>query len=219
MDASQKQDSMKEYTTKQKLLHAAKKLFAKYNYDFVSTRMLAGEAGVGQSAIFFHYGSKEGLATAVVEDIVHYHEHYYKDLYERVMKAYEYGSVGPGAAKDFLMEYISVQIDITQTPSNRRVLSYFANANSLPEEVVKPIFELTKSQVEVPMSKLLCAYKGSDNMNEAFVVIHSIITSIIAYRMTYVPNLYGKEFDIASQDEKIAFLKDMYSKWLDAVEI
>lgn len=204
-----------DVSTKQKLLRTAKKMFAEYNYDYVSTRMLAGEAGVGQSAIFFHYGSKENLAAAVAEDIIHYHDSYYSDLYQRVTDAYAAGTMTPAAALDHLLEYIQIQIQIASSPSNRSTLRYFVNTHTLPPDIAQPIFEVSKDQVEIPMAKLLCTYKESGDLGTAFIITHSIIASIIGYRMLYPPELYDKQFGFDVLDQKKEFLLDFYRKALE----
>ena len=48
-------------TTKELLLVTAGKLFSKFGYDGVSTRMISDEAGLKLSSIHYHYGSKENL--------------------------------------------------------------------------------------------------------------------------------------------------------------
>jgi len=48
-------------STKEVLLVTAGKLFAKFGYDGVSTRMITDEAGLKLSSIHYHYGSKENL--------------------------------------------------------------------------------------------------------------------------------------------------------------
>lgn len=48
-------------TTKELLLVTAGKLFARFGYDGVSTRMITDEAGLKLSSIHYHYGTKENL--------------------------------------------------------------------------------------------------------------------------------------------------------------
>ncbi len=53
-------------STKGKIIEAAKKLFSKYGYDKVTTRDIAGEAGVALSAITYYFKSKENVLTYLV---------------------------------------------------------------------------------------------------------------------------------------------------------
>ena len=54
--------------TKQKILEAAEVLFAKKGFDTVSLRNITETAGVNLAAVNYHYGSKEELIFAVLED-------------------------------------------------------------------------------------------------------------------------------------------------------
>ena len=56
-----------QINTKDRLIRAGVKLFAKYGYAATSTRMIASEAGVNLSAIAFHYTNKEKLYQACLE--------------------------------------------------------------------------------------------------------------------------------------------------------
>ncbi|ABE39224.1 CerR family C-terminal domain-containing protein [Rhodopseudomonas pseudopalustris] len=55
--------------TRERLIEAGLKLFAELGMDGVRTRALAEVAGVNQSAIPYHFGSKDGVYRAVIEEI------------------------------------------------------------------------------------------------------------------------------------------------------
>jgi len=55
--------------TRRRLIETATLAFAELGYEGASTRLLAERAGVHLPAIPYHFGSKEGLYRAVVEDI------------------------------------------------------------------------------------------------------------------------------------------------------
>ena len=52
------------------LLITSIRLFGRHGYDGVTTRMLAGEAGVNLAGIKYHFGSKDGLYFAAIDHIV-----------------------------------------------------------------------------------------------------------------------------------------------------
>jgi AcrR family transcriptional regulator len=49
------------------ILHSAMQLFSELGYEAVSTARIAKTAGVSEGLIFRHFGSKEGLLTAIIE--------------------------------------------------------------------------------------------------------------------------------------------------------
>lgn len=55
--------------TRTKLIDAGLRLFARLGFDGVRTRILAEEAGVNQAAIPYHFGGKDGVYAAVIEEI------------------------------------------------------------------------------------------------------------------------------------------------------
>ena len=50
-----------ETQTRSKILQAAQKLFAKYGYDGTTTRDLAKQAGVAESALYHHFNNKKAI--------------------------------------------------------------------------------------------------------------------------------------------------------------
>ena len=56
--------------TKERLLVVAGKLFADRGFDSVSLRMITDRANVNLASVNYHFGSKEELIGAVVDDIV-----------------------------------------------------------------------------------------------------------------------------------------------------
>ena len=54
---------------KAKILFAARDLFAEYGYHGVTTRMIAKEVGIDISTLHYHWGDKEALYEAVIEDL------------------------------------------------------------------------------------------------------------------------------------------------------
>ena len=55
--------------TRNKLLEAGLKLYATQGYSAVTTRAIAQEAGVNNSAIGFHFRGKEGLYNSIISNI------------------------------------------------------------------------------------------------------------------------------------------------------
>lgn len=170
--------------TKLRLIHAAKKLLAQNNFDAISTRTLAAEAGVGQSAIFFHFGSKDKLCAAVIDDILSYHKIYYGPINEKINNAYDSGIMTPDLAFELLCEFIKIQVEIAADPHNKYALCFSVNGYTLPKDMLKPLDDDIFNSIECPMTRLLCSYKQSDNTTAAHVICHALNTSIFAYSFT-----------------------------------
>lgn len=55
-------------TTRERLLAAAERLLAADGYDAVSVRSICAEAGVNPAAVHYHFGSKQALVAALLEE-------------------------------------------------------------------------------------------------------------------------------------------------------
>ncbi len=53
--------------TRQRILHAAAKLFGEIGYSRASTRAIAAAAGVNEITLFRHFGNKKGLLLAYIQ--------------------------------------------------------------------------------------------------------------------------------------------------------
>ncbi|MDX1627634.1 MAG: TetR/AcrR family transcriptional regulator [Fulvivirga sp.] len=65
----------------EKILHAAGELFSREGYHATSTSKVARKAGVSEGLIFRHYGNKEGLLNAVIEE----GQERFKSLYANIV--------------------------------------------------------------------------------------------------------------------------------------
>ncbi|WP_345498528.1 TetR/AcrR family transcriptional regulator [Nocardia callitridis] len=74
--------------TRERLLSAAEGLLLSEEYDEVSVRGICAAAGANPAAVHYHFGSKDALVTALLEDRL---EPLWAD---RLGAAAEYGSVG-----------------------------------------------------------------------------------------------------------------------------
>lgn len=60
-----------EENTAEQILDAARRVLAREGWEALSINAVCKEAGVYRTAISYHYGNKDGLAAAVLEDIIH----------------------------------------------------------------------------------------------------------------------------------------------------
>jgi AcrR family transcriptional regulator len=57
------------HSMKARILAAARRLFGEYGYNDTTTRMIAGEVGIDISTLYYHWGEKQDLYEAVIDDI------------------------------------------------------------------------------------------------------------------------------------------------------
>ncbi len=61
-------NSVSDNCTKERLLDAAKKVFAEYGFDETTVRAICARAGVNLAAVNYHFGGKDKLYLAVLEE-------------------------------------------------------------------------------------------------------------------------------------------------------
>lgn len=70
--------------TRNQLLEAGLRLFAIHGFESVSTRQLTKESGTNIAAINYHFGGKEGLYRAVLEQLVEDTEAYFGPALKKI---------------------------------------------------------------------------------------------------------------------------------------
>jgi AcrR family transcriptional regulator len=63
---------LQESNTKAKIFKAAARLFSEKGYNGVSMREICEHAGLSKPTIYYHFGSKEGIFTALVDAGLHH---------------------------------------------------------------------------------------------------------------------------------------------------
>ena len=109
--------------TREKIIKAASRAFARDGYEGASIRAIVAEAEVNQAAINYHFGSKEGLYRAVLQ---------------AALRRFVRRQLRPMIARDELSEYVRIFNWETLKPSPvfrkfmaREVAPFFAVATEL----------------------------------------------------------------------------------------
>jgi len=129
--------------TRDKIIKAASRAFARYGYDGASVRAIVAEADVNQAAINYHFGSKEGLYRAVLQAALRAlmtdddapHDNLPR---EAALRRFVRRQLRPMTARDELSEYVRIFNWETLKPSPifrkfmaREAAPFFAVATGL----------------------------------------------------------------------------------------
>ncbi|MCC6575289.1 MAG: efflux RND transporter periplasmic adaptor subunit [Planctomycetes bacterium] len=137
--------------TGRKLLERAAELFAARGYDAVSVREIVEACGVTKPALYYHYGSKEGLARAVISDF--FDEA--RKLREQALKQL--------VIRDALLGYARGKIRLAQERRNTLAFSF---AIWFGRSSLRAIFEDCRERHESAFGEW-AAYLRSGGLNEA----------------------------------------------------
>lgn len=131
---------MSQIDTKEKILDVAEELFAKSGYQATSMRAITTMAEVNLAAVNYHFGSKQGLVTAVVErrllPLNHLRE---KGLRAAQAKAGRAG--GKPAVREVLLAFIEPTLLLPESaPGARNFITLIGRAMADPDETARKIF-------------------------------------------------------------------------------
>ena len=177
-----KTDRVKDYPTNEKLIRAARKLFAEYGYQLTTTRMIAERAHVAQSAISFHYGSKENLCEAVIQYTTELIRREYGFLSEDIMDQLFNHDLSVEDAWDYIDRLISMQIAFSLDERNSTTINLMLNEASFPPALSGQLSQSIYELIEGPLSQLIQYVSDSKNLFEAAVLSRAINGAIFTFR-------------------------------------
>lgn len=207
-----KTDLNRDYPTSEKLVRAARKLFAEYGYQLTTTRMIADRAQVAQSAISFHYGSKEKLCEAVIQYTTELIRREYGFLSEDIMGRLFSHDLSADEAWDYIDRLISMQITFSLDARNSTTINLMLNEGSFPPALSGRLSQSIYELIEGPLSQLIQYVSDSKNLFEAAVLSRTINGAIFTFREK--PILAQNVLRTASYDYDIDKLQTYLHRFL-----
>lgn len=110
--------------TRERLLSAAKKLFLENAPDRVSVRAINAEAGLNAGAVHYHFGSREGLVSALLEREL-------RPLWLERMVPLTRGPAGAVSVHDLTAGVVEPFAELVRTPEGR-MLCHLLARSALP---------------------------------------------------------------------------------------
>lgn len=155
-----------EHETRKKILTAARQLMAQKGFKGATTRLIAEEAGVNEVTIFRHFGNKDGLIQALLEEVSNVHEEL------EVLNPDDYPTI-----KDFLIGYGEVFYQVL-LERKEILLITFIEARNLTNETHCIFYKLPSAAITVLIEKLTRLHQEGKIMDCDFAVAaHMFISS------------------------------------------
>ncbi|RLC73916.1 MAG: hypothetical protein DRI52_00920 [Chloroflexi bacterium] len=183
--------------TKNRILQAAKTMFAERGYRQATTREIAEEADVAEGSIFYHFGSKRGLLLALVESITD-----------------ELLGPMPPALQDDLLTWVRevLRRRFVLMKQCRALLSVLMHEVQLDDELRqfygKRVLQTTVTKLEAQLNELIAA--GRLRPINAAVVARAVLGSYLSFMMPYP----DPQLEELSPEEIVASLIDLYRNGL-----
>jgi AcrR family transcriptional regulator len=135
-------DLTDQTNTKGKIFSAAAKLFAQKGYNGVSMRELSESTGLSKPTIYYYFGNKEGIYTALVEAGLHYGVEIFQKIVEQDIPI-----------KDKIVQVVKVRFQqVLEYPDFAKFfLVVFTSSEKLPflEDFIKESIERRKMLVDL----------------------------------------------------------------------
>lgn len=196
--------------TKERIIQAAGPLFARYGYDGTTSKEICQRAGVNMAAVNYHFGSRDGLYVAILEEVQDYLLNI--DVLKRLAQQ-------EGTPRQKIERFVDYFIDDAFHKNDWHVLVWI-------RELLHPSPHIKKIITNKGLPKF---YIASEVFSQALgcdkngIVFYSAYISLIApFVMTFLaqsspvldalPVHYPK-------DKFIACLKENFFKTLDALTI
>jgi AcrR family transcriptional regulator len=126
--------------TKQRLLDASRKLFADNGFAGASVRAITRQAGANLGAITYHFGSKEGLYAAVLEQL-------FAILADRVSAAAARAAPARERLEEIVHAFFAFFAEYPEAP--RLVLRHLASASAPPEAAARQFRRMPEAIMSV----------------------------------------------------------------------
>lgn len=203
-------------TTQDRLIKATQALIAVYGYDATTTRMIANLANAALSAINFHFGSKENLVKAAMEQAAMQLEKSYGKLAVEIREFLKVQPVDKERAWAYLDRFLADRI--------RRAFNYDASwiniglaehENGLPESAKGIISQVAVHTSEQVLAELVLAVSDKKDPFKAAVISRAINAAIMTYTEKPLLNRYLGEsmgLDLSDHEQVGDYLHDYAMK-------
>jgi AcrR family transcriptional regulator len=170
-----------EESTRHKLIKAARTLIARNGYPLTSTRMIANEAGVTLSAISFHFGSKENLCRAMLEETAGFIRQAYGPLKDEIDAFIASGVQDREQGLELIDRLVALQIQESFDPSNKLTVLLVQNGASFPEGLSSVLEDAVMTTIEDELTKLIYYVADEKNIRAAHCASRAVNASIVTF--------------------------------------
>lgn len=204
--------SNKDYSTNLRLIRVACELFAELGYDVTTTRMIANRAGVAQSAISFHFGTKENLCKSVIEYTVQQISEAYNSLCSEIDNDYSSGSMTKELAWIYIDRLLIKQISYSFDSRNKNTVNIVLREHTFPPHLIGILSRTLFDKIEGQLSRLIITISGRDDPFWALVISRAINGAILTFSEN--PLLLQNSLHTEVSSEQKDLMKDYIHDYL-----
>lgn len=168
-------------TTRDRLLKTTRFLIAKYGYDAMATRMIANTAGVALSAINFHFGNKEQLVYAAMEQASEKLAANYHELADEIREFLSHEPVDKPKAWQYIDRFLEDRIERALSVREWVNIGIAEHEGGLPEKARGLVAGVAVDQSESVLAELIMAVSYQCDVVHAAIMARTICAGIMSY--------------------------------------
>lgn len=167
--------------TKENLIQAGIRMFAKYGYEGASVKMIVEEAGLTPGTISLHFDSKENFYHSVLGYVAGQASDIYDTQYVKIAAALEKEELLPAEALSLIGDLVKMQLYMSIGNSHPEYLSLLYWEQVQPNDSFRPITNLVTVKCEQALALLLMKYNPTISEQKAIIISRMINGGIIAF--------------------------------------
>jgi len=169
--------------TRRRLIDAALEEFGTSGFDAVSTRVLSQKAAVNQAAIPYHFGGKEGLYMAVVEDLIQTVRGSIGMTAQRMQAYLQDEKLDVKTGETLITELVGKMVDFLVGTSRARYQASFVIREMMhPSKAFDALYEGYMKQIHTTVTQLVSRLLKEDPEAPASILrAHALLGQIVFF--------------------------------------
>lgn len=176
-------------STREALLEAATRVFARVGYDAASSRMLADAAGVNQALISYHFGGKQGLYLAVFAAMEASLSQRLLPAIARVRQEIESIEAAPHADPErsvaCMIRLLHTLADVFLGEDTADWARLMLREQQEPSEAFELVYHGPMKRMLRTMTRLVELAAGADDEVEPGIVALTLVSQVLVFRLAY----------------------------------
>ncbi len=169
--------------TRRRLLDAGLEAFGERGFDAVSTRDLAEKAGANQAAIPYHFGGKEGLYMAVVEDLVETVQRSVGTATKNIQAQLAEGPITLAQGEALITALIGKMVEFLVGAGEAQLRAAFVIRELMhPSAAFDLLYEGYMEQVHTTITRLVASLLGDDPESMTSILrAHALLGEVVIF--------------------------------------
>lgn len=169
---------------KAQLIAAGLELFSEKGADTATTREIARLAGQNIAAIFYYFGSKEGLYLAVAQWIADFIQRAYQPLMAEIDALLARPTVEPELCRDYIQQSFMHFTELLTRQETVNLSKIISREQLMPTEAYQLIHRQAIAPLHQRFTRLVAGFAGGDPLATTTILhTHAMLGEMLSFRM------------------------------------